>query len=351
MEYININQIIKKGKTELFDLSFKILNDINKLDTQILDIKNQIKTQKSRKTPMLLDINVQDTEGVENEPNSGYKFHCPFNGCNGYFYENKGDTCIICNNTVCKKCETIVKKGEDHKCDSDVLSNVLLLKNDTKGCPKCNTLIYKISGCDQMYCTKCKTAFSWNTGEIDNTSIHNPHYFNELRQNGPGIGAGDGRGIDINENNMPCEERLIDTFTILQITRKIQDNGFDNDTVSFLFILIQNMNEIKSKIVQLDPDNTELRLLFICNDLTKEQFQQKIYTRDIDMIKRNEFNYLYDLYLTVTDDYLKRIISKQIEFNEFKNGVEETKNMINTHIRELSSIFGVLFEKSTIKNP
>jgi hypothetical protein len=349
LEYINLNQLVKQGQHGLLDLSFEILNDINKFDSQILGVKDQIKTQKSRKTPMLLDINVPDTE-EEYEPNSGYKFHCPFNGCNGYFYENKGDTCIICNSTVCKKCESVIK-SKGHKCDSDVLANVLLLKNDTKGCPKCSTLIYKISGCDQMYCTKCKTPFSWNTGEIDNTSIHNPHYFNELRQNGGFIRVGDPRGIDINQDNMPCEERMIDTFTILQITRKIQDIDLDKDNVSFLFTLVQNMNEIKSKIVQLDPDNTELRLLFICNDLTKEQFQKKIYARDIDQIKRNEFNYLYDLYLTITDDYLKRIISKQIEFNELEKGVDEAKKMMNTHVNDLSSIFGLLFKKSNIKNP
>ena len=57
-----------------------------------------------------------------------------------------------------------------------------LIKKSTKNCPKCAVPIYKISGCDQMYCTECHIAFSWRTGEIDNGTIHNPHYFQYQRE-------------------------------------------------------------------------------------------------------------------------------------------------------------------------
>ena len=64
------------------------------------------------------------------------------------------------------------------KCDEDKKETVKLLRQDTKPCPKCGQLIYKIQGgCDQMYCVKCHTAFSWKTGRRVNGVIHNPHYY------------------------------------------------------------------------------------------------------------------------------------------------------------------------------
>ena len=346
-EYINLNYIIKQRQGEFIELSLQILNTINLLERQILEYKNEIKKEKSRKTPTLLDVNIQ-----HDEQGNGYKFHCPKNGCNGYIYSNSGNSknetnCIVCNELICKQCESLVKKDDKgeyikHKCDSNILSNVLLLKNDTKGCPKCNTLIYKISGCDQMYCTKCKCCFSWNTGEIDNTSIHNPHYFNELRQNEQGRGRGVVDGI------IRCQERIIDTLTVSQIIKKIQEMKYNESTIGYLFSIVQQMSELKSKITKdqviqqdLDQEATKLRISFVCNEITKKQFCQKIYLRDLDLIKKNEFSYLFNLYLTILDDYLKRLLYKEITISQFKSDINEAKDVINKNLKELSSIFGI----------
>jgi dolichol-phosphate mannosyltransferase len=93
-----------------------------------------------------------------------------------------------------------VIKGKDkdveHTCDPGVKETVALIIKESKPCPKCGERISKIDGCDQMWCIDCHTAFSWATGQLVNGVVHNPHYYEFLRQQGNGVAprnAGDFR--------------------------------------------------------------------------------------------------------------------------------------------------------------
>lgn len=121
---------------------------------------------------------------------------CPKNKCKGLVTRGK---CSECKITICCKCQEA--KNEEHKCNEDVLETLALLKKDTKPCPKCKIPIYKIQGCDQMFCVECKTAFSWRTGNIQTGVIHNPHYFEWLRNTTNG-------NIPRQPGDDPCEIEL-----------------------------------------------------------------------------------------------------------------------------------------------
>jgi hypothetical protein len=52
----------------------------------------------------------------------------------------------------------------------------------TKRCPGCHVPIEKQSGCFQMFCTHCYTAFDWKNGHLlEKKNLHNPHYFDHQR--------------------------------------------------------------------------------------------------------------------------------------------------------------------------
>ena len=76
-------------------------------------------------------------------------------------------------------------KNAEHVCDENSLASVEEIKKTTRNCPGCGAATFKISGCDQMFCTVpgCETAFSFRTGRKQTGIIHNPHYF-QMRAQG-----------------------------------------------------------------------------------------------------------------------------------------------------------------------
>jgi hypothetical protein len=103
---------------------------------------------------------------------------CPHEDCQGFLSTHY--KCGLCDIHVCKDCHLI--KTDSHVCDPDNVESVKQIKKETRPCPKCAAAISKIDGCDQMWCTQCRTAFSWRTGTIETKTIHNPHYFEFMRK-------------------------------------------------------------------------------------------------------------------------------------------------------------------------
>lgn len=121
-------------------------------------------------------------------------FHhpCPTLACRGFLKldEEQGTSrntvsCAICEGTFCKKCVNHLTDEEEHTCDEDTLASVQAIRKQCRSCPQCKTPIYRIDGCSQMWCTQCRVTFNWNTGEVDDSGTHNPHFFDWLHQLSP----------------------------------------------------------------------------------------------------------------------------------------------------------------------
>ena len=109
---------------------------------------------------------------------------CPGEECKGFL--STGYKCGLCKNFSCKDCLVLLgnTKNDGHVCNEVNKSSAELIRKETKGCPGCGERIYKISGCDQMFCTACHCAFSWKTGNIETGVVHNPHFYEIQRQGG-----------------------------------------------------------------------------------------------------------------------------------------------------------------------
>ena len=120
---------------------------------------------------------------VEEKKKAVFIQKCPATTCEGFLSTQW--ICGLCNIKVCKDCHE-PKAATGHTCNPDLVESVKAIKKEAKPCPKCASQISKIDGCDQMWCTQCHTAFSWRTGEIETHVVHNPHYFQWMREQGSG---------------------------------------------------------------------------------------------------------------------------------------------------------------------
>ena len=130
---------------------------------------------------------IRNGEHAEKDERKKFIMPCPGDDCKGYLSSQY--KCELCKLYVCPDCFEIIgyTKEEDHICNEDNLKSAELIKKETKGCPQCGVRIFKISGCDQMWCTECKVAISWTTGKvIINAVIHNPHFYQYMQNNSSG---------------------------------------------------------------------------------------------------------------------------------------------------------------------
>lgn len=65
---------------------------------------------------------------------------------------------------------------EKIKRELDALLSQTWIENFSKSCPKCNTKIEKIDGCNKMFCNRCQSSFCWICLEMLSTADPYSHF-------------------------------------------------------------------------------------------------------------------------------------------------------------------------------
>ena len=148
------NEFKKHREKMLFNLEMSFLPatqlEIEK-EMQIEDIGNEIEKKHDMIHKIKMDIleltiaiNRLRNKDVQKEERREFVRSCPVDGCRGFL--STAWKCGICRVYVCKECHEI-KQDDDHECNADMVESAKLLKKETKNCPKCTAVIYKVSGC------------------------------------------------------------------------------------------------------------------------------------------------------------------------------------------------------------
>ena len=178
----------------------KTISELQVIEKQIQNLVRQ-KISKKKKAKLHLRYAVRHKHNAmrpgahntreENDGNKNEKTRfimpCPGEECRGFLSTDY--KCELCSIQTCPKCLEIIgtDKNAQHVCNEDNVKSAEMIRKETKPCPSCGTRIYKINGCDQMWCVECHQAFSWKTGNIDNGKIHNPHFYEHKRNENNGM--------------------------------------------------------------------------------------------------------------------------------------------------------------------
>lgn len=238
---------------------------------------------------------------------------CPETDCKGYL--STAYKCASCSKFACPHCLVVLgeEKDPNHECDPDVVATIEQIKKETKGCPKCGERIGKVSGCDQMWCPKCQTAFSWRTGKIESGTIHNPHYFQWARQNAAGgvIPRQPGDGAPRGPCGQAIPWRAYGTFAnYLQLVYFYDAIAIANRYSNHLTAVTIPTNE---REIERCNDHTRTRVQYIVGELREDDFKYILQNHDMKRKKLNDLNNIYQLFTHATGDIINNFIAKMTE--------------------------------------
>lgn len=265
---------------------------------------------------------------------------CPGDGCEGFL--SSAWKCGACNLWACSKCfaEKGYDKNEAHTCNADDLASAELIKKETKGCPSCGIRIFKINGCDQMWCTGCHVAFSWKSGRRVNGVIHNPHFY-AFQRDGATVIQNPGAQIcgglptyhQIRDRKRALLEHPIfkkygeSVIEILQneegwgLYKRFTDASVQTEIDYCVQRLHRGANHFQHTVLdrcrtrcQQNQDNKRLRIEFICGEITIENMKTSLLKRDTALEKSQTLLDVYELMSAVYTECVIDIHNAMLDF-------------------------------------
>ena len=267
---------------------------------------------------------------------------CPIEDCRGFLSSNW--KCETCDKHICKDCNE--EKGEDHECDPNAVETVKLLAKDTKPCPNCGTLIFKISGCSQMWCPDCHTAFNWNTLAIEKGIIHNPHFYEFQRRTG-GLGIANRNNGDIPCGGLPDIGELIGYFHpdrgprprryFEWNTPKAPEGSDEDRIINFHRCVVHMQNYEMPEYREVVANNLDLRVRYLMNELNEDAWKVMLQTREKAQHKRRDITNVLTMFVNTSSDLLRQLVLKDITNENFLRITNELIHYTNDSFKVIHS--------------
>jgi hypothetical protein len=257
---------------------------------------------------------------------------CPFADCKGFL--STAWKCGLCENWTCPTCHEVKGKEKDtpHTCDPGNVATAELLAKDSRNCPKCAALIFKINGCDQMYCTQCHTAFSWRTGRVETGTIHNPHYYEFRRAHG---------GMPRAAGDVPCGG-FPDFYTVRGTLA--QHTSQNSSMYKFVMNAHRMWGHMEWEIHRYQTpnvvdENRDLRIKLMIGDVSEAVFKSKIQQREKARQRKTDIRQVIDMLRAVLLDLFQEYAASK-DHDVLVPSLYELKSHYNETLDRVSKNYG-----------
>jgi hypothetical protein len=310
-------------------------------NTRLEELRLQVETLKQeiwRETRQMERLEFNNYKGGDRKKRERavYTFRCPVGECRGFVSMNE-KKCGTCGMNVCCLCGE--EEGEVHVCDNGIKANFQEVKRSTKPCPSCHILIHKSEGCSQMFCTQCHCAFDYYTGEKVRGVIHNPHYFNFLREQSETgeiprqPGDGDCGGLPVPN-----------AWTLSRRIRRDQDKLSEGSTfrVNMMYTFARKLLHIYDRTIPMierkrnrAQDTSDLHLRYLLNFLDEDEMKIQLQRREKKNNKDCMSLDIYQMCVQVGGQYLWEYVeSDQSADEDFIRNVWERIQKLRTYTNE-----------------
>jgi len=287
------------------------------------------------------------TEGeAKSSERAKFVMKCPFEDCRGFL--STAYKCGTCQQWACPDCLVIKGKDKDveHTCDPGVKETVALIIKESKPCPKCGERISKIDGCDQMWCIDCHTAFSWATGQLVNGVVHNPHYYEFLRQQGNGVAPR-------NAGDVPCGG--VPYYHHLQ-TNITQLDRTTQNTIMAIHRMTAEITDFRLAVYQGQfnvNDNGDLGVAYLMKEMTKDQIKVELAKRELKRNKHLAIRAILEMFVNTSTMMLNNIVSQPPGDTKKQkiSGMKATLKKIHQESLDSIKFLTMLKEESPSVNP
>ena len=286
------------------------------LKQELKQVNEQCKTRALECRKLNEIISVLRNHNTTKEEKVQFVKKCPVDSCNGSLSTQW--KCGMCDTFACSKCHTVIGKDKkaEHTCNPEDLESVKEIKKSTRPCPGCGSPVFKIEGCDQMFCTVpgCETAFSFRTGRKEHGIIHNPHYY-QMKQQGL-LG-----GVNRNPGDRVCgginEEVILYQVQILRQVEDINEKYYYDEKIPlqllFEYLYRSSIHFDEVVLDRLRTENTtvnnneDLRIKYLLKDIDRAKFESLLARRIKKRQYTQEFLNIAEIMSTVLLEQVIRV--------------------------------------------